>query len=622
MAAVAAATAALAMAAAALLAPLAHARAHAAAPVPPERALYTDAPNGMYLLESGWSSRADPHNAGLRRGWQRPGRDAGFHRVAIPNAFNARDLSRSSFHGGVEWYRARFTSPHVDGLTSWRVRFESVNVQATVWLNGKRLGSHRGAYLPFELTASRGQMRRGTNELVVHVDSRGATDDLPPASRPRGWWNFGGILGEVYLRAVRSFDLTHLYVSAAPGDPAEARVHATVTNTSGGPLPAPVVLRITGPDGFDTSAATSASTLGARASEQIDAAIPIPRAQLWTPSHPALYELTVDVPGGQRTTAHFGIRDWSIGPDGRIRLNGQPITLRGASFHEQTPRHGAALAPSDREQIVDELKSLHANFAREHYPPHPALLEAFDRAGIVFWEQIPVWRVRGTQLRSRRFRANALATLRGAILRDRSHASVLAWSISNETLRGGAGERAYVSAARRLVNRLDPTRLLAADKSLRPVADFPPVYRELDAIGLNDYVGWYGGRTADVPHDLASVHRRFPRQALVITEFGAEANRRGSASRKGTFAFQQRFMAEHLRLYDRMPYLSGALAWVLRDFAVRPGWRGGNPHPQPPWLFKGLFSRSGSPKPAARTVAASFARATLPAWDGAPPPAG
>ena len=91
-----------------------------------------------------------------------------------------------------------------------------------------------------------------------------------------------------------------------------------------------------------------------------------------------------------------------------------------------------------------------------------------------------------------------------------------------------------------------------------------------------------------------------------MTEFGAEANRSGSASRKGTYAFQQHFLAKHLGIITAAPFVNGALVWVLRDFAVRPGWDGGNPRPNPPLLSKGVFRQTGSPKPAARTVRQSF----------------
>src|SRR5918996_695174 len=126
--------------------------APAYAAAPPERALYADGPDGRHLLDSGWSTRADPRDVGRRRHWERPGRDAGFRRVPVPHAFNARDRSRRGFASRVQWYRTRFDLPGGEA-TGWRLRFESVNRHATVWLNGRRLGTHEGAYLPFELAA-------------------------------------------------------------------------------------------------------------------------------------------------------------------------------------------------------------------------------------------------------------------------------------------------------------------------------------------------------------------------------------------------------------------------------------------------------------------------------------
>lgn len=595
------------LAALAVAAVLASPAAPADAPAPSERALYTDAPNGLFLLDSGWTTRSDPRDVGVRSGWQHEGASDGFQPVSVPNAFNAGDLSRTSFKGRVQWYRVSFTRPELKDATGWRVRFESVNVGATVWLNGTEIGRHRGAYLPFELPAD--ALRPGTNELVVRVDSRGNAGDLPPANRERGWWNYGGILREVYLRAVREFDLADLRVRATPGAPAHAELSATVRNTAPTARPLTMTINVRGPNGFAYSTVDSEGPVEAGGAKEVTASFDIPNPQLWTPDTPGLYELTVDVPGGQRTTAHFGIREWSVDDGGRLRLNGERLVLRGASFHEQTAGGGAALTPGDRDTLVRELEQIGANFARQHYPPHPALLEAFDREGIVYWEQIPVWRVRDTQLRRASFRATALSALRHAILRDRNHASVAAWSVSNETLRGASGEVAYFRAARDLVSQLDPTRLLAADKSLRPLDDLPRSYRLLDAIGLNEYVGWYGGRASELPGNLAVAHRRFPGQALVITEFGAEANRPGSARRKGTYAFQSSFLQKHLNVFDRSPYLSGALVWALRDFAVRPGWTGGNPHPRPPVLFKGLFKQSGAAKPAVAVVKRRFANA-------------
>ena len=76
------------------------------------------------------------------------------------------------------------------------------------------------------------------------------------------------------------------------------------------------------------------------------------------------------------------------------------------------------------------------------------------------------------------------------------------------------------------------------------------------------------------------------------------AHRDGPESDKGTYAFQTRFLREHLSVAASRPYVNGAMIWALRDFRVMPGWTGGNPLPDPPFNHKGLLDLSGEPKPA------------------------
>src|ERR1700750_264088 len=122
----------VAVAAVALL-PAASARAY----TPSERASYPDGPNGRHVLGQGWStSRA---------------RGGPWRSVSIPNAFNARDFSQASERSHVQWYREHFPLPSVTAANEWRISFESVNTSATVWLNGRKIGSHTGAHLAFEL---------------------------------------------------------------------------------------------------------------------------------------------------------------------------------------------------------------------------------------------------------------------------------------------------------------------------------------------------------------------------------------------------------------------------------------------------------------------------------------
>src|SRR5262249_37611803 len=118
---------------------------------------------------------------------------------------------------------------------SWIVRFESVNYTATVWLNGRKLGSHFGAYLPFELPLT--GVHSGVNRLIVRVDDRRTAAALPQGPSG-GWWNFGGINQEVYLRSVQRADLSQVQVRPilpCVGCAATIEDRATVTNSTSRP---------------------------------------------------------------------------------------------------------------------------------------------------------------------------------------------------------------------------------------------------------------------------------------------------------------------------------------------------------------------------------------------------
>jgi beta-glucuronidase len=575
-------------------------------------ALYADAPDGMYLLDSGWTGRADARDVGQRHGWWREGKDQGFAPVSIPNAFNANRRDSAGFHAGIYWYRERFRLQDDPLATSWRFRFEGIGRRALVYLNGRYVGAAAGAFLPSEVAAT--GVRPGDNELVVRVDGRPRGGELPPAGRPMGWWNYAGLLREVYLRRVAALDMADVQVTTRlNGAAAGVQVGALLRNTTRAPIDASLApVQLKGPTDAaprDVAAAeVQPATIPPGGLAHVRASFTIEQAKLWSPRLPSLYELTLRVAGGQRTTTQFGVREWRRTRGGRVLLNGKPITLSGASFHEQALGHGAALTPLDRAGIVSQLTRLGANLTREHYPPHPALLDAFDRLGIAYWEEIPVWRLRAKQLRSP-LADRALAMLRATILRDRNHPSVMVWSVENETLRGGRAEAAYLQKARALVRGLDPTRFLGAAVPLEPVRALNPALRTVDALGLNDYLGWYGGRVSDVPRELAAVRSRFPHQALFATEFGAEADRPGSANEKGTYAFQRRFLLDQIAMLRRVPALNGMLAWILRDFLVHPGWRGGNPRPHPPRSAKGLLHADGRDKPAFDAVREAFAAA-------------
>ena len=592
--------------------------APAAAEVPSAGALYSNGPSGRFLVDGTWYRRSDPRDRGIRSGFHRTRSVSGWRQVTIPDAANAGDDSARSYLGGVHWYRKDFEPPR-GAVTNWVLRFESVNYRATVWLNGRRIGRHTGGYLPFEVEAK--GLRRGVNRLVVRVDSRRTEAAIPPLGvrdggrYVGGWWNYAGILREVYLRRVDTFDFVNVEARPRLDCPeCDARVHvrAVVANMLGVPARAEVSATVAG-----KRIRFRAATIRARGARQFRGSARIASPRLWTPDDPHQYTvaLRVSLDGQvvQRYTQRTGIRSLVRDDAGRMLLNGRHLTLRGASLHEEDPTRGAALRPDDIRANIEALRDLGANMTRSHYPMHPLALELADRYGIVVWSEVPVYQMRDQLFRSTSVRRRALQAVRDMVNRDRSHPSVIVWSLGNEnTSKPGAGFTRYVDEAARLVRRLDPTRLVGLAFPGYPTIGRQRLYTRLDALGVNDYFGWYAGpqdsivdRAGLSPY-LERLHDDYPRQALFVTEFGAEANRAGPPTEKGTYEFQRDFLEFHLGVFAEKSFLNGALVWILRDFRVKPGYDGGNPQPRPPYNSKGLIDDAGTRKPAFETIKRHF----------------
>lgn len=569
---------------------------------------------GRLTLGGRWRFRLDDRNEGVRRGYMGGGSSRGWKAISLPYDWNAREVrtNRSS----VGWYRRDFVMPRSARGTRWIVHFEGAGHFATVYLNGRLIARHGGDPVPFE--ADLRNLRRGVNRLVVRIDSRRARSDLthwrPARFNGYGdgmWWNFGGIHREVSVRPVRGLDIVRSQAMprmACPTCAATVQVRTLVRNLGTSARRTRVRLTVDG-----QTVSLPAQRIAPGRQREVTGELAIARPRLWGIRRGNLYRLDVAADDGGRARAAyrtwFGVRDVRKRADGQVMLNGSPLRLQGISAHEDSPAVGSAWRAPQRAELLRRVDDLGATVVRAHYPLHPALMEALDRRGVMVWEQAPVNQVQNDQMRRPSVRRNAIRANEEMVLRDRGHASVLAFSIANELpVPVSQGQIDFVRQAAARVRQLDPTRLVAIDRVARYGApdDGHPVWGAVDAIGVNEYFGWYRGAfaprppatTTDLGSYLDTLHAKQPHAALFITEFGAEANRRGSPRRKGTYAFQARYVRDHLEIASRHPYLNGAIVWNLRDFRVYPGWSGGNPKPHPPYNTKGLIGIDGRPKPA------------------------
>ncbi|MDQ6806222.1 MAG: hypothetical protein M3065_14960, partial [Actinomycetota bacterium] len=561
--------------------------AHAAgyhAVTPTRGALTTDGWTNRYLLDGAWLYRADSSNSGVaRKFWRDAASSTGWSPVTVPNSYGTGQYSTASFYGSVGWYRKDFYLPKGPASQRWIVRFESVNYRSEIWLNGRLVGSHVGSFLPFELDLS-GLHTGRVNRLVVRVENHLGPGDLPAGPYGTGktpavggWWNYGGILSDVYLRPVQEANLEQVIVRPELPCPtctsqatiAEQALVRNVTSTA-----QRVTLRGSfggRPVNFGTATIAPGTTWTA------NARLRVPHPRLWAPGSPTLYRASLTLSGarGQQLAGYVtysGIRSIKVVAGGLIELNGRQLHLRGVGLQEMSVKTGGALNSSQYAQIIAWTRQLGADLIRVQYPADARLEELADRAGILIWSEIPVYTVTPKYLAAASTVSLAHTMLTDNILSNENHPSILLWSVGNELATpADASETSYVAGAARLAHRLDPTRPVGMAVMGWPGVSCQAAYAPLDVIGLNEYFGWYDendGSTIDrvgLSSYLDFFRSCYPHQAMFVSEFGFEANRAGPVEEQGTYAFQTDAIGYHLAVFAQKPWLAGAVYWALQD---------------------------------------------------------
>ncbi len=591
------------------------ARARASASPNPLVPMIRDGPTGRVALNGPWILRSDAAGRGVKLGWPNGGFDGSI--VAVPNAANAKRVvgpkQKASFFGTIAWYRTSFTVPE-DG--SYAIRMESVNHKAVVWVDGRRVATHVGLYLPFE---GRAKLKPGTRHtLVVRANYRNPYE-MKRTAWHRTWFNFGGINREVTIRKLGDSDLTSPTVRTRVGPDRSARVDITVHATNRGPeRRVPVTGTLSGGDDKHTLKFPT-MVIPRGATRVLKTSVTLAKPKLWEPGSPNLYDVQLQSGNEAGYTLKTGLRE--VRKSGtRILINGKRIVLRGASIHEDALNRGDALTSADMDEIIRELKALGANATRAQHPLNPALMERLDAAGIMLWLGVgPVDAPGAWTSKTPALVKQAKDRVRTTYFQLQAHPSLIVWNLANEVAANGhsGGQAEYIDSMARELKRRDPGRLVGLDVwGIHPPSEMGLMYRNIDAIGDTNYIGWYE-RTLDsrasvgraIRDHIAKFKRIFRGKVLVVTEFGAEANGLNRSSDPGGYAFQSALLRQHIQIYRSTPGVSGMLVWNLRDFAVTPTFYGGSIRRQVPNIKivrglnqKGLYTYGGRPKPSLKVV--------------------
>ena len=506
--------------------------------------------------------------------------------LMVPGDWNSQD-DKLFWYEGTVWYRTRFDFTASPGMERQFLHFGAANYQADVYLNGAKLGRHVGGFTPFEYEVT-GKLKPAGNSVVVKVDNTRHADAVPTVNTD--WWNYGGLTRDVTLvETPRSF-IRDYEVRLAPARAGAAARLALSVQLDGASGPTPVTVDI--------------PEAGVRARLMTDAAgsarleVPVRKLTFWSPQQPKLYEVRLSS-GKDLVVDRAGFRRIEVRGD-QVLLNGAPVFLRGISLHEENPlRGGRAYSEEDARLLLGWARELGCNFVRlAHYPHNEHMARVADELGLMLWEEIPVyWTIAWDNADTL---ANAKDQLTALIDRDRNRASVIVWSVANETPVSEPRTRflkSLVDAAR----ALDATRLVSAamevhvdpeDNNHRIVDD--PFGAYTDLLSFNQYIGWYDG----LPDKLDKIRWTFAYdKPVVISEFGADAlqGMHGDALTRFSEEYQQDLYRRTLAMLSKIPQWRGTTPWILVDFRSP---RRPLPVIQDGWNRKGLIGENGTKKKA------------------------
>ncbi|MBO0707040.1 MAG: beta galactosidase jelly roll domain-containing protein, partial [Candidatus Dormibacteraeota bacterium] len=411
--------------------------------------------------------------------------DQSWSSVTVPGTFNLPPQSVAN--GG--WYRRTFEVPADWNGLSATLKLEAVNYVADLWLNGHYLGYHEGGSTPFAFDVSRWVRVGGQNTLAVRVDNPpwGTRDDIVPWGLA-DWWNYGGILSDVWLEAsnpvhVARADVTPHLDGADVGYVMTNQARRSVTpQVTVAILPAAVTsANLLNPDAMSlvpvgatpiVQKAQQLPGISAGAYYRGDASFTLRGVDYWTPSSPALYVVTVTITVAGATVDQwadsFGLRQIKVDSSrSRLLLNGQPVAFHGVDLQEQQqqpasgdgPQGGPVTTAQQALGILQQAQQVGANLIRAgHQPPTYWLPLLADRLGVALWEEIPLYHETPKTFSIAMNRGIPQQMLVEMDVRDMDRPSVLFHGFANEST--GTGERQSVlTTLRDLDRQVDGTRL-------------------------------------------------------------------------------------------------------------------------------------------------------------------
>ena len=389
------------------------------------------------------------------------------HDYSITQKYSQSNEAESAYlPGGTGWYRKSFTIDRDLAGKRIAINFDGVYMNATVWFNGVKLGTHPYGYSPFSFDLTGNAKFGGENTIVVKVENR------LPSSR---WYSGSGIYRDVALTVTDGVHVGNNGVaiktpSLATQNGGNVTMNLTTKVANDTKAAANITLKQTVfPKGGKTDAAigtvtTASKSIAAGASADVTSTITAASPKLWSIKNPNLYTVRTEVLNGGKVLdtydTEYGFRWTGFDATSGFSLNGEKVKLKGVSMHHDQGSLGAVANRRAIERQVEILQKMGVNSIRTtHNPAAKALIDVCNEKGVLVVEEVfDMWNrsKNGNTEDYGKWFGQAIAgdnavlggdkdetwakfDLTSTINRDRNAPSVIMWSLGNEMMEGISG---------------------------------------------------------------------------------------------------------------------------------------------------------------------------------------
>lgn len=495
-----------------------------------------------------------------------------YTKVALPHTWNAYDGQDggNDYFRGLGTYMIELPNP-TEGKKQY-IEFQGANHIATVYCNGRKLGTHKGGFSTFRYELTKAMKKEG-NQLMVVV-TNGVSDIYPQNA---DFTFYGGLYRDVLFVEVNEahFDLLKHGTEAVfvtPYASGKTRVDLFTVNANG------CEIAVTCKDAEGKIVAEGEVVLEGKTGGTSHAVIKmnVKQPKLWNSiDNPYCYTceamILKDGEEMDKVEVTYGYRSFHVDPERGFFLNGKSYPLHGVSRHQDKLDKGWAISKEDHELDATLIKEIGANSIRlAHYQHDQYFYDICDREGFVLWAEIPFI---SQFIPGQEAYENTISQMTELIAQNYNHPSIFFWGISNEITITGESEELYrnLTELQALSKRLDPSRLTTmAQVSMVPM-DSEHVYIT-DILGYNHYFGWYVGEVEDNGPWLDKFHALNPDRALGISEYGVENILKWHSCEPENHDYTEEYASyyhhEMLKTFATRPYLWSTYVWNMFDFAA------------------------------------------------------